>query len=59
MGTASILFLSFSFLRRFFLFTEEKKAAKEANQVVCIVPVTVSTASPGSAVKTPVMGSWV
>ena len=24
-----IIFLSFSFLRRFFLFTEEKKAAKE------------------------------
>ena len=28
MGTASILFLSFSFLRRFFPLHEEKKAAK-------------------------------
>ena len=29
MCMASLIILSFSFLRRFFLFTEEKKAAKK------------------------------
>ena len=29
MCMASLIILSFSFLRRFFLFTEEKKAAKQ------------------------------
>ncbi len=32
MRIVSLFFLSFSFLRRFFLFTEEKKAAKNNKQ---------------------------
>ena len=46
----SLLFLlKFLFFRRFFSFVQREKAAKQ-NYAVCIVPVTVRTASPGSAV---------
>ena len=50
MRIVPFFFLSFSFWATFSPLSKEKKSQKKEDHTVCIVPVTVSTASPGSAV---------